>query len=125
MLSLGIVSLGYEVCFRLSFATPLFMLATKQPLETKDLGEAPNDVKASSLHDSFETAWKKEIEKPTEKRSLFRTLMRIIGWGKANCVVTIYTLSSLIKLVPSLLLSSLIDDFETDALGLFFQIFSR
>ena len=93
------------------------MMARKRSLETKDLGETPEDVKASFLHNSFKTAWKKECEKLPEERSLFRTLMRIVGWGKANCVVTIYTLSSLIKLVPSLLLSALIDDFETDSLG--------
>lgn len=122
MLTLGNVSLRSGVDCRLSFATPLFMMATKRPLETKDLGETPVDVKASSLHNSFETAWKKECEKPPENRSLFRTLMRIVGWGKANCVVTIYTLSSLIKLVPSLLLSALIDDFDTDSLGTILRI---
>ena len=122
MLSLGIVSVRYEVDSRLSFATPLFKIATKRPLKMEDLGETPKDVKASSLHGSFETAWKEESTKPPEERSLFRTLMRIVGWGKANCIVTIYTLSSLIKLVPSLLLSSLIDDFENDTLGSFLRI---
>ena len=82
-----------------------------------DLGATPEDVKASSLHDSFDEEWNRAKQKPTKAYSLFRTVMRVVGWGKANCVVTIYTLSSLIKLVPSLLLSTLIDDFENDTLS--------
>ena len=92
-------------------------MAKKQPLKIDDLGATPDDVKASSLHDSFDEEWNRAKQKPTKAYSLFRTVMRVVGWGKANCVVTIYTLSSLIKLVPSLLLSTLIDDFENDTLS--------
>ena len=80
--------------------TPQFRKAKKSSLETGDLGGCPKQLRSEMLYGKFDAYWKKECAKPEDQRSL------------AFCLS-----GSLIKLVPSLLLSTLTNDLKENQLS--------
>ena len=102
---------------RLSYMTPMFRKAKKTSLEPDDLGGCPSRLQAESLYPKFEHYWNEECIKEKKDRSLFRALFSVVGrWKVAEAFIFCLT-GSLVKLVPSLLLSTLTDDLKDNSLS--------
>lgn len=92
--------------------TPMFRKAKKASLEPDDLGGCPSRLQAESLYPKFEYYWNEK-----KNRSLFHVLFSVVGrWKVAEAFVFCLT-GSLVKLVPSLLLSTLTDDLKDNSLS--------
>ena len=97
--------------------TPQFRKAKKTSLEAGDLGGCPKQLRSDALYGKFDAYWKKECEKPEEERSLFHVLFSVVGRWQVVKALAFCLSGSLIKLVPSLLLSTLTNDLKENQLS--------
>ena len=96
----------------LRYLNPLIDLGAHRTLEIDDLGECAPHMCSEVLKDKFEAEWRKECTKPLERRSLWWTLWRTVGYGRLALSMSLYALYAGLAYIPIILLKVLVQHFS-------------
>lgn len=102
--------------FLLLYLNPLLQLGSEKALMHEDIGGTSRMDQAGELHTAFEREWKKELQKPADKVSLWFSMIRAIGIGRLCLGIGLYGIYAATTFVPIIILNALVKHFEGIAL---------
>jgi ABC-type multidrug transport system fused ATPase/permease subunit len=88
---------------------PLLSLGSKRSLQVDDikLQPLPDDAKVAAAYQTFQLYWKEELLLPPSQQSLWRALLRTIGYSKQTFGLILSAIGTLCTLGPPQILRSL------------------
>mmetsp|Transcript_18265 Transcript_18265/g.18335 ORF Transcript_18265/g.18335 Transcript_18265/m.18335 type:complete len:1458 (-) Transcript_18265:212-4585(-) len=98
--------------FFLFYLNPVFETGAHRLLNPEDLGGTPEKDQAEVLNDAFQKEWAKELKKKPEKRSLWYTMIRAVGWMRLLVGVTLYGVYAVSTFIPVIILNGLVRHFD-------------
>ena len=108
-----------------SFMNKIFKTGSKRSLRQEDLGGMSKHINSKSLYDQFQERYKKQLQKPRKKRSIFLPIVRasnLCSWYVKNDLffisrfTAIFTFFIVICLtfLPTFIMKALINDLSSE-----------
>eukprot|EP01038_Epipyxis_sp_PR26KG_P009307 gene9307-12539_t len=100
----------------LTYLNPLFKLGQTKELVLEDLGPPSNSDKSRLLYDRFQQHWEKQsaqAKKKGSKPSLWHVMWRTVGYYNLFVCILLFLISSMLSFGPILILSKLVNHFQS------------
>eukprot|EP01042_Synura_sphagnicola_P026733 gene26733-34532_t len=98
-------------CF-LTYLNPLFSKGYTEGIELPDLGPTSDQDRTDLLYQRFVPHWEEERKLPLAARSLWRPLMKTLGYKQFLLSLVLYGVYSAMTFGPVLILNELVDYFQ-------------
>ena len=108
-----------------SFMNKIFKTGSKRSIRQEDLGGISKHINSKSLYDQFQERYKKQLQKPRKKRSIFLPIVRasnLCSWYVKNDLFFISRFASVftffivicLTFLPTFIMKALINDLSSE-----------